>query len=259
MLLVLAVAFNTGAADFSSVVIVSIDALHPDALTEKNAPLTLAFLKNGSLSLRGESTTPPKTLIAHAAMMTGKVPGKGGHTSNVWQTGEPTVQDRTIFHEAKERNYRTGYFYSKEKLGFLNSQAIDVASLSTEDSIGQARRFLEAPGQNFAFIHISGLDIVGPEHGWLSSMYCEELSYIDQYLEEIYDLLKRKGNYLLVVTSDHGGYGTSHGGSHPEESRLPFGVVSDKCKFPAVADAPYSVSDLPGFIDHAMDCAPREN
>lgn len=251
--LVLVAASDCLAAGFRTVVVVSIDALHPDALTREHAPLTWGMLAKGSLTMQGVSTSPPKTLVAHSAMVTGIGPEEGGRISNVWQPGEPAVQGRTIFHQAMERGYRTGFFYSKPKLGFLVNKAVDASGLS-DDATDRAVRFLGGDGHSFVFIHMGGLDIVGPESGWLSGPYLEELSYIDQYLADVYAHLNRTGNYLLVVTSDHGGHGRDHGGSHPDEARLPFGVVSDVCDFPEVADAPYVVTGLPGFLERAFAC-----
>jgi len=245
------------AANFNNIVVVSIDALHPDALTSTNAPLTCALLKKGHLTRNGQSTHPPKTLVSHAAMVTGIGPEQGGRKSNTWESGEPPVQGQTIFHFAKAQGYRTAFFYSKSKLGFLQTSATDACQLSRDDATGMAARFLEDNEPNFVFIHISGLDFVGPEYGWLSPEYLEELSYIDQYLEEVYEVLTRAGDYLLIITSDHGGYEKSHGGIHPEEARLPFGAVSDVCEFPEVQDAPYHVTQLPDFIERAMTCEAR--
>jgi len=246
---------STGwAAVFKTVVVVSIDALHPDALVEKYAPLTCALLKKGHLTRRGQSTNPPKTLISHAAMMTGVAPEDGGRTSNVWVQGEPTVQGKTVFHIAKRKGYRTAFFYSKPKLGFLMSDAVDQGELIPDDAAAKGAEFIRHGLKSFIFIHISGLDVVGPQYGWMSSMYLEELGYIDQYLEEVYAALDQAGPYLLIITSDHAGYGKSHGGSHPEEARVPFGVVSDVCRFKEVENAPYRVIELQEFIWRAMLC-----
>ncbi len=101
-LLVLCVCRPALAESFDSIVIVSIDALHPDALSAETAPITWAMLKKGNLTRQGVSTKPPKTLVAHAAMITGVAPENGGRTSNVWSKGEPTIQERTIFHLAQD-------------------------------------------------------------------------------------------------------------------------------------------------------------
>ena len=253
----LLVASIVQAADFKNVVVISIDALHPDALTMQNAPLTMDFLTTGHLTRRGVSTRPPKTLISHAAMMTGKGPQDGGRISNEWADGEPTVEGRTIFHDAQERGYRTGFFYSKPKLGFLDNSGLDETVYSSDYSIEKAVGFLEKQGSAFVFIHVSGLDIVGPQSGWMSTPYLEELSYIDEYLEEVYAYLEETGDYLLIVTSDHAGHEKEHGGFHPDEARVPFGVVSDVCEFPDMNDAEYSVTQLPEFLQRALICRAR--
>ncbi len=254
--IIISLPWSASAADFKTVAVVSIDALHPDALTAKYAPLTLALLKKGNLTGRGWSTMPPKTLIAHSAMLTGLPPQLGGMDINTWSKGEPTVPGQTLFHTMKERGYRTGFFYSKDKLGYLMNEAIDETALSLEDSIGPATHFVEGDGPRFVFLHVNGLDIVGPEHGWMSSEYLEELTYIDQYLEKFYRAIEQTGNYLLIITSDHGGYGKSHGGSHPDEALLPFGVVSDVCSFPEVTGMAIRIMELPSFVEQALECTP---
>lgn len=247
---------DSEAAQFQTIVVISIDALHPDALVPKHAPITCALLEKGHLTRKGISTTPPKTLVAHSAMLTGVPPQKGGRTSNQWNPGEPTVSFETLFHDAKRQGFRTGFYYSKSKLGFLLNDAIDESALSPDNSTENGARFLSGTAPRFAFIHISGLDIVGPQFGWNSPKYLEELSYIDQYLAEVYAAIDKSSPYLLIITSDHAGHGHSHGGSHPEEARLPFGVVSNVCDFSEIEGSPYRVSQLRDFIRQAMNCKP---
>lgn len=241
------------AAGFDRVVVVSIDALHPDALTESAAPLTMAMLERGGLAKTGQSTVPPKTLVAHSAMMTGIGPDEGGRLSNDWAEGDPRVEGETLFHEMRRRGFRTGYFYSKPKLGFLVNDAVDEHAFSRDDAIDDAVRFLGGDGERFVFVHVSGLDIVGPQHGWLSPEYIEELGNIDAYLEPLYDALQHIGNFLLIITSDHAGHGTDHGGDHPEEARVVFGAVSDRCEFLGLKGLAYRVTDLPAFVQQAVD------
>jgi hypothetical protein len=55
----------------------------------------------GAYTLDGNSTNPPKTLIAHTAMFTGLGPDKNEKSDNQWQPGETTVERLTIFNIAK--------------------------------------------------------------------------------------------------------------------------------------------------------------
>jgi predicted AlkP superfamily pyrophosphatase or phosphodiesterase len=80
------------AGPFATVLIVSIDALHPDALSQADAPALQGLMQSGSYTLSGRSVDPPKTLIAHTAMFTGLAPEVSGKRDNDWRPGEPQVQ-----------------------------------------------------------------------------------------------------------------------------------------------------------------------
>ncbi|MEW6118142.1 MAG: alkaline phosphatase [Nitrospirota bacterium] len=241
------------AIEFSNVIIISIDALHPDALSEKIAPSIFRMMKKGSYTLKGKSVDPPKTLISHTAMITGLPPALNGKTDNDWKPGEARVSKETVFHIAKKLHYRTAYFYSKTKLGYLVNDAIDLHQLAPDDGIKQARDFMGKGGKNFVFLHISSLEYAGSESGWLSEAYLEAVSEIDAELAPFFDFVKDKGNYLLIITSDHAGHERLHGTQHPEDYKLPFVIVSDRHTYPGIQDRPYSVTELKGILEKTLN------
>ncbi len=97
------------------------------------------MVESGTYTLKGRSTDPPKTLIAHTAMFTGMSPEKNGKTDNSWMPGQGAIEKPTIFNSAKSNKYQTGYFYSKQKLGYLVNDAIDVHRLSRDNAIDLAK------------------------------------------------------------------------------------------------------------------------
>lgn len=252
MLLTLVGAGGAMAMDFDRVVIVSIDAWHPASISAQRTPVIAALMQQGSYTLNGRSTEPPKTLIAHTAMMTGLSPQQNGKTDNLWSPGDPQVGVPTIFDLARARGYRTGYFYSKRKLGYLENPAIDEAVFDSLGSQEKALGFLKQGGHRFAFVHISGLDVSGPESGWLSEDYLETLFYIDLELKELVDYLQQQGSYLLILTSDHAGHGKEHGTSDPEDYRLPLVVASDRMSFPEIQGRPYRITELRALLDRYL-------
>lgn len=227
-----------------NVLVVSIDALHPDAPGPEASPAIADLMRRGAFTRGGRSADPPLTLIAHAAMFTGLAPKKNGKTDNGWQPGMPTVANPTFFDAAKDLGFQTGYFYSKEKLGYLINDAVDVHRLSKEFAVDDAFQFFQTPGRHFAFLHVSGLDYAGPASGWLSAAYMEELGFIDAALGPLFALVMEAGNYLIVVTSDHAGHGRIHGSDHPEDARLPLVLASDRRDVTLFQDIRYSVVDL---------------
>lgn len=241
------------AKQFNNVLIISIDALHPDALKQSKIPTLGKLMKSGSYTLNGHSTEPPKTLIAHTAMFTGLSPGENGKVNNHWAPGETTVKKETLFDTARRIGFKTGYFYSKEKLGYLVNRAVDVHEWSRDGAIDSARAFLKTPGRHFVFLHVSGLDQVGPEYGWLSPEYLEELIFIDDYLSTLIDTVIGKQNYLLVITSDHAGHGKIHGSDHPEDYRLPLIVCSDTIDVKRFQDISFSIIELKDMLEDLLE------
>lgn len=236
----------------SNVVIISIDALHPDALHLAKIPNIRKLMSAGAYTLDGRSTEPPKTLIAHTAMFTGLPPEKSGKMDNDWAPGETTVDRETIFDSALRYGFTTGYFYSKEKLGYLVSRAVDVHEWSRDNAVDSAEAFVKTSGRHFLFIHMSGLDQVGPQSGWLSPDYLEELSFIDEYLSSLVGLVIGKQNYLLIVTSDHAGHGKVHGSDHPDDKRLPLIVSSDVMAVERFQGTPFSLIELKEILEAFM-------
>jgi len=237
----------------TNVVIISIDALHPDALKQSKIPTLSKLMQMGSYTLDGHSTEPPKTLIAHTAMFTGLSPEENGKVDNHWALGDITVDRATFFDRAKRHGFKTAFFYSKEKLGYLVSCSVDVHEWSRDNAVDSAEAFIKTLGRHFIFLHVSGLDEVGPQSGWLSADYLEELSFIDEYLSSLVESVVKKQNYLLIVTSDHAGHGKIHGSDHPEDYRLPLIVCSDTVKVKRFQGISLSVTELKQLLENLIE------
>ncbi len=231
--------------EIKSVLIISIDALHPNALGVDTTKTIHRLMDKGVFTLNGKSTTPPLTLLSHAAMFSGLGPGDGGRTENIWKPGQTQIGDITIFNDAKTVGFFTGFFYSKEKLGYLISNAVDQYKLESDFSVENAIEFFEISNtKKFCFLHISGLDRTGPAEGWMSDGYMEELFFIDESITPLIDLLMDRKDYLIVVTSDHAGHDKIHGSQHPDDSKLPLVMVSDLAVLTEYQSIGYHVTQL---------------
>lgn len=250
---------KNGRSTLENILVVSIDALHPDALLRSTVPNLQRLMRDGAYTPDGRSTDPPKTLIAHTAMFTGLPPALNGKTDNHWMPGDATVKAATIFNTARRHGFRTGYFYSKEKLGYLVNPSIDVSEYARDDAIDMAENFLKTTGRHFVFLHISGLDQVGPESGWLSPGYLEELSFIDDYLTSLIEEITKIKNYLVIVTSDHAGHERVHGSNHPEDYRLPLIICSDTVPVEKFESASFSVTDFKKLLENLLGDVASKN
>lgn len=246
----LAAAFSLSglAREVDTVLVVSIDALHPDALTEEAAPTLHALMQPGRFTLGGRSVDPPKTLIAHSAMLTGLAPEASGKRDNDWQTGMTRVTHPTFLDDAKQRGFVTAFFYAKPKLGYLVSAGVDEHGLEPDEGVDRTRAFLRGPGRRFVLLHLSGLEYAGTRSGWLSPEYLDELWGIDQALAPLLAEVRQRGTHVLVVTSDHAGHDRLHGTSHPEDYKVPLLVHTGPEDRPIAVPASYEVTALRGML-----------
>ena len=245
------VAVPAFAYEFETVLMVSIDALHPAALSEKTSPTLHNLMRSGRYTLEGRSVTPPLTLIAHMAMMTGLSPKESGKQDNDWKPGMPQVAKETVLDVAKQRGFQTAYFYAKQKLGYLISATVDEHALARDDGVDRARAFFGKPGRRFVFLHISGLEDAGTESGWLSSDYLDELTYIDRTLAPLFAQVSQRGPYLIIVTSDHAGHDRQHGTNHPDDFRLPLIMAADR-PLPALAPGLFQLTSLKRMLEFML-------
>ena len=256
LLLFLSLAAPVFASEVESVLIVSIDALHPAALSQKISPNLDRLMRSGRYTLNGQSVTPPQTLIAHTAMMTGLTPEQSGRQDNDWKPSMPQVARETLFDLVKQRGFRTAYFYGKPKLGYLINAAMDEHALARNDGIDRARAFFGQPDRRFVFLHISGLEDEGADAGWLSDDYLDELTYIDMMLAPLLDDVAKRGRYLMFVTSDHGGQERQHGTLHPEDFKLPL-IMAASYKLPTLAPGLFHITELKRLLFNTLVAAEK--
>jgi arylsulfatase A-like enzyme len=230
------------------ILVVSIDALHPAALSARSSPTLQGLMRAGHFTLEGRSVDPPQTLIAHTAMVTGLPPDRNGKRDNDWKPGAPQVGMSTLFDDARQAGFRTAYYFSKAKLGYLVSPAVDESGLEPIDGIERVRAFFRGEGKRLALLHVSGLEWAGSDSGWLSQDYLDELRSIDAALAPLFAELQRQGSYAIVVTSDHGGHDKSHGTQHPDDYKLPLIMSGSAQSLPPIPQGAWAVTGLRALV-----------
>ena len=240
------------AGDAQTVLVISIDALHPAALSAKTSPALYALMQAGRYTLQGRSVDPPKTLIAHTAMLTGLSPARNGKQDNDWQPGAPRVTKATLFDDARQRGYRTAFYYAKPKLGYLVGGAVDEHSLAPDDGVDRVGAFFRGGGRRMAFLHVSGLEHAGAESGWLSTDYLEELTYIDMTLAPLLEQVRQSGSHAIIVTSDHAGHERQHGTQHPDDFKLPLIVATNLARVPLLPEGIWNITELRHLVQDML-------
>jgi predicted AlkP superfamily pyrophosphatase or phosphodiesterase len=242
-LLVTAVALSLGATPLQRtarpvharrVLIVSIDGLRPDVLLRGDAPRLRELMARGSFSMWAQTTPAAVTLPSHVSMLTGVTPAVHGIE---WNQDLPLSKRiyparPTLFELAKRAGYSTALAAGKSKFSALTKPGtLDwtfVAPITViPDSfiVAVVLRWIAAHPPEVLFVHLPGVDFAGHEHGWGSPQQLAALATIDRGLGRILDALKQRHlleSTVVLVTSDHGGAGTSHGPDDPRSRYIPW-------------------------------------
>lgn len=215
------------------VVIITVDGLRPDAIAAAPAPRLQALAARGAASLAARVAEIPETLPSHVSMATGVPPSVHGVTWNSDQ--DRTLERDTLFTRVHEAGGRTGLYFGKSKLRLLAPRgSADVswgpaprgAALERGAVDAVAARFAaDFPRERFrlAWVHLREPDWAGHTHGWMSAPYLAAVRQADAAVGVMLEAIAASGlgaRTAVLVTSDHGGEGTSHGDGRGETSWL---------------------------------------
>lgn len=210
------------------VLILSIDGLRPEAISLAPMPNLISLMQNGAYTLSAQTIFPSSTLPAHTSMLSGLCPSKHGVNWNDYlpEKGYANVTD--IFDIAHAAGLQTVMFVGKEKLRQITEpSSTDIFEYINDRDLVIAERLIANFPADFGlmFVHFPATDWMGHEYGWLSGEQLSVVYRADQALGSLLAELDARGlreQTLIIVTADHGGRGTSHGSSLPEDMTIPW-------------------------------------
>lgn len=135
-----------------------------------------------------------------------------------------------------------------------------VLYLSGDEQIAsEGAELLAGSAPSAAFIYFGQVDETGHKFGFHPSVdaYCQAIERVDGHLGKLLAAIKDRKSFaredwLIVVTSDHGGKGTSHGGGHNDPEVLhSFLIISGESAARGSIDSPvYLVDVVPTVLAH---------
>jgi len=210
------------------VIILSIDGLRPDAIPLAPMPNLMELMQNGAYSLTAQTTRPSATLPAHVSMLSGQCPQKHGVDWNDYIPENGYAQVTDIFDLAHAAGLKTVMYVGKEKLRQVTEpESTDIFEYINDRDLVITANLLENFPADFGllFIHFPTADWMGHVYGWLSGEQLSVLFRADQALGNLLAELDARGirdETLIIITSDHGGHGTIHGSTLPEDMTIPW-------------------------------------
>lgn len=218
------------------VVVISVDGLRVDALAAYAPPTIQRLSREGATSLTAQTIIPSLTLPSHTSMLTGTEPRVHGIT---WNTDQTLARGQhlpvpTIFTVAKQSGLRTAAFFSKSKFHHLEHLPSLDYSQSPDGGWGKifayrtaedVERYLEFGRPNLMFVHLGDADYAGHFLGWMSPAYGAAVRAADDAVRRIVAAADRAfgpGQYVVILTADHGGVGRTHGAADPRNRTIPW-------------------------------------
>ena len=221
------------------VVIIGCDGLSPDGVQKAKTPNMDGLMRRGAYTFRARGVMPTSSSPNWASMLMGAGPEQHGVTSNDWRPNKfavaPTAVGSggifpTIFGVLREQQPSSviACFHDWGGFGVLfERKALDTVE-DTEGPVNTTKHavaYFKAKQPNFTFIHLDHIDHAGHKYGHGTAEYYKSVEEADRLIGETLHGLEAAGmlaQTILIVTSDHGGVGKSHGGATMAEIEIPW-------------------------------------
>lgn len=227
-----------GPSGIEHVIVIGVDGLSPDGLKKAQTPVMDSLIASGAVKWTARTVITSASSQNWASMLMGTGPEIHGIINNDWEIDNhelpPVVHEKdgrfpTIFsllrNQRPEAEIGVVYHWS----GFGRLYQKDAVSfdrnLKSEDSTTAV--FAEYVRENkpvLGFMHLDHVDGAGHRHGHGSEGYYQSISKTDSLVKQVVDAINAAGiaqKTLLMIVSDHGGFGRGHGGYTTNEMEVP--------------------------------------
>lgn len=226
-----------GKAENKKIMIIGIDGCRPDGITTANTPNLDALMANGTYSLDARNTGTTLSGPGWSSMLTGVWQDKHMVVDNSFSGSDfsryPHFFKRIEEHNPDNRTVSISQWHP------INDQiaygCADITKNSEDSSVDVKNKAVAELGVgdlSALFVHFDDVDHAGHSSGFSpnNSNYIKAIETVDTAIGELVVALRNRPNYdkedwMVIVSTDHGGSGTAHGGD-TEEERTVFVIVS---------------------------------
>lgn len=245
----------------NKVILISIDGMRPDGVTQCGNPYVEELMKTASYTLDAQTVFPSVTLPCHMSMFHSVTPVRHGMTTNLYMPQVRPVNG--LFEQIKIAGGRSAMFYGWEPLRDISRPESLIAAeykwaYSTDNTdrilTEKALSCIETDEPDFVFLYMVETDEKGGhDNGWMSDAY---LHCISEAINNVKTVIENThGEYTVIVTADHGGHDRAHGTDMKEDMTIPM-FFYGKQFTPGRVLNNVSILDLAPTIAHIMGIAP---
>ena len=242
------------------VILVTIDGMRPDGFLTCGHPFVRTLMDTSSYTLNGRTMMPAVTLPCHMSLFLSVPPERHGITTNTYT---PLVRPLNgLFEQIKAAGGNSAMYYGWEPLrdvsrpgslryaGYLNAYIEDDTDGTLTD---MAAARIRRSHPDFVFLYLVETDEKGGHrHGWMSQQYLDCISAAVGCVQRAWEEFGEE--YTIVVTSDHGGHGRSHGQDMPEDTMIPMFFLGERFEPGRVLDG-ITILDIAPTVADVMGIA----
>lgn len=228
------------------IVLIGCDGFGAYSIPEANMPNLKKMMQEGAWSLKARSVLPSSSAVNWASMIMGAGPTEHGYTE--WGSATPEIPSAvvtqyglfpTIFSVIREQraSAKTSVVYSWGGIGpLIEKEAIDfVVSGNGDDDFTTAKtvEVIKKEKPLLTFIHLNEPDHTGHELGHDTPAYYQQLEKVDGRIGKVLQAIKDaeiEDETIVILTADHGGVGTGHGGKSLTEVQIPWVISGPSVK-----------------------------
>lgn len=221
------------------VVVVGVDGLSPDGVRQASTPNLDALMEQGAYSFSARAVLPTSSSPNWASMINGAGPEQHGIISNAWQPDDYSIDPvvsgvgpvfASVFDliAMADPDAVSASIYDWGGFGRLYNRdavTIDIDTDGPQAAADSAVAAFHAHRPVLTFVHLDHVDVAGHRDGHGSLGYYASVEEADRLIGIVLEGLKSAGmreSATVIVSSDHGGVGTGHGGESMAEVEIPW-------------------------------------
>ena len=252
-LLLVALAIPAFSQVVKKVLIIGIDGTRSDALQAVNTPNIDGLIANGFYSPDALNNDITISGPAWSSILTGVWSDKHLVTGNGFSQDDfdtyPTLFTRL---ENLDPSIHTASIchWSPINNNIIQGATDFSLNVSSDEELSmQTVNYLSTQDPDCMFIHFDEVDGAGHGNGFATDVpqYIAAIENVDMLIGPILEAIEQRPNYanedwLYLLTTDHGGFGTSHGGTTIDEQRV-FFIASGNSVPNQLLEAPTTTID----------------
>ena len=240
--------------------VIGIDGCRPDALLAAKAPNLHKLIKNGAFSDKAQTGDMTASGSGWGSLLTGVWREKHGVRGNDFKLSNfaefPDMLAR-IKKARSESFVASIVHWAPIQQQIVKKADVNVAYKTDPEVTTAAVQLLAEKNPALLFVHLDDVDGAGHRHGFHPKQpkYLEAIEKVDKQVGELLKAVSDRKTYeqedwLIVVSTDHGGSGKGHGQNTPEHRTI-FVIVSGKSAAQGVLEpAPMIVDIVPTVLQH---------